>query len=155
MLATQVTSQYHFQEDFQIVPRQLDHPSEPSELVRSPLDNVKEAALFAGFQVAYVTGGVGSVRPTPPIDQVVDVSFIAVALPYCARVRLQVVPAPSRYSVSSVIAIVTLFADLFMKIITVQTGNATFAFESMVNVRALASEAGCRIHFPLSVRIVV
>lgn len=56
---------------------------------------------------------------------------------------------------SSVIAIVTLFADLFMKIITVQTGNATFAFESMVKVLAFASEAGWKSAFPPSDNIVV
>ena len=80
---------------------------------------------------------------------------MAVAFPYCARVRLQVVPVQSNVRVSEVIAIVRLLAELFLKTITVPTGYATFAFESMVNVRALASEAGCRIHFPLSVRIVV
>ena len=53
------------------------------------------------------------------------------------------------------IAIVTLLAELFLNIITVPTGYATFAFESIVNVRLFASEAGWRIHFPLSVRIVV
>ena len=42
-----------------------------------------------------------------------------------------------------------------MKIITVQTGNATFAFESMVKVLAFASEAGWKSAFPPSDNIVV
>lgn len=80
---------------------------------------------------------------------------MAVALPYWLRERLQVNQSQSRINVSEVNAIVRRFAELFLNISTVPTGYATFAFESIVNVRLFASEAGWMKHLPLSDNTVV
>ena len=74
--------------------------------------------------------------------QVVEVIFTAVAMPYCANDLLPVVPVPAKYIVSLVIAIVTTWLVILMNVIAVPKAYATFAFESMVNVRAFASVEG-------------
>jgi hypothetical protein len=51
----------------------------------------------------------------------VEVTLTAVAMPYAASVREPVVPAPARYIVSVVIAIVTVLIML-MNVIAVPTG---------------------------------
>ena len=50
---------------------------------------------------------------------VVEVIFIAVAMPYCANVLLPVVPVPAKYIVSLVIATVTAAAVILMNVNTV------------------------------------
>ena len=87
--------------------------------------------------------------------QVVLVSFLAVATPYCVSDLLPVVPAPAKYIVSDVIAIVTTLAVMFVNVIQVPTGYATLAFESMVNVRAFVSVEGWSIDLPESAATVV
>ena len=61
-------------------------------------------------------------RPLPEINQFVEVIFIAVAEPYCAKVRDPVVPAEDRYMVSVVMAIVTFATAMLMKVIAVPIG---------------------------------
>jgi hypothetical protein len=65
----------------------------------------------------------------------VAVNFTAVAIPNGARVREPVVPAPAKYIVSVVIAIVIVAPDPAIKVKVVPMGSARFAFESMVTVR--------------------
>ena len=91
----------------------------------------------------------------PPIYQLVAVSFIAVAFPNCARVRVPVVPVPSRVRVSEVIAMLNAAAALFLNAITVQIGYATFALLSIVNVLILLSATGWNRHLPESASTVV
>ena len=52
-------------------------------------------------------------------------TLIAVAEPYCANVRVPVVPALERYIVSVVIAILTEVADKLTNVIAVPSGYAT------------------------------
>jgi hypothetical protein len=77
------------------------------------------------------------VRPFPLIIQVVDVVFTAVAIPLPARVREPVVPAPAKYIVSVVIAIVVVIDGAEIKVIVVPIGRARLAFELIVTVRLL------------------
>jgi hypothetical protein len=49
-------------------------------------------------------------------------TLIAVAVPYCANVRVPVVPALERYIVSVVIAMLIDVADKFTKVIAVPIG---------------------------------
>ena len=73
----------------------------------------------------------------------VEVTLIAVATPFAVSVRDQVVPAPASTRVSVVIAIVRVPAEVsFTKVIAVPIGYATFAFESIVHVRAVVSAEG-------------
>ena len=53
------------------------------------------------------------------MSHVVLVIFIAVALPYCARLRVPVVPADDRYIVSVVIAIETTWLVMLINVIAV------------------------------------
>ena len=53
------------------------------------------------------------------MSHVVLVIFIAVALPYCAKLRVPVVPADDRYMVSVVIAIETTWLVMLMNVIAV------------------------------------
>lgn len=87
--------------------------------------------------------------------QVVEVIFTAVAMPYCASDLLPVVPVPAKYNVSLVIAIVTTWLVMLINVIAVPSGYATFALESMVNVRAFASVDGWNITLPESAKTVV
>ena len=59
------------------------------------------------------------VNAVPEISHVVEVSFRAVATPYCARVREPVVPALARYIVSLLIAMVTACEVMFVNVSTV------------------------------------
>ncbi len=77
----------------------------------------------------------------PLMIQLVDATFIAVAIPFAANVRLPVVPAPANVMVSVVIEIVTVFMA-FTNVRHVPIGYATDEFAGMVNVRALLSEPG-------------
>jgi hypothetical protein len=52
-------------------------------------------------------------------------TFTAVAEPYCASVRVPVVPAELKNIVSVVIAILTEVADKLINVIAVPIGNAT------------------------------
>ena len=61
------------------------------------------------------------VSPLPEIIQLVLVTLMAVATPNAASVLLPVVPAPARYIVSDVMAIVTVLI-MFTNVITVPTG---------------------------------
>ena len=81
-------------------------------------------------------------RPDPEISQVVEVILIAVAEPYCAKLRDPVVPADDRYIVSVVIAIVTTAAVMLMNVSAVPIGYATELFAGIVYVLALASVDG-------------
>ena len=70
-------------------------------------------------------------------------TFIAVAIQLGARVREPVVPAPASLSVSVVIAIVMLPAEiLFTKVIAVPIGKATEELAGIVQVRAVVSADG-------------
>ena len=85
-----------------------------------------------------------------------DVTFSAVAIQLSARVLDPVLQVPAMTSVSLVIAIVIVPAEVsFTKVSTVPIGYATFAFESIVHVRAVVSEEGWYMCFPASVRTVV
>jgi hypothetical protein len=79
------------------------------------------------------------VSPFPLIIQVVDVVFTAVAIPWAARVLEPVVPAPAKYIVSVVIAIVIVAPTPEIKVRVVPTGNATDEFAGIVTV--LVAEA--------------
>ena len=57
--------------------------------------------------------------PLPLISHVVDVILIAVAEPYCAKLRDPVVPVDDRYIVSVVIAIVTTWLVMLINVIAV------------------------------------
>ena len=59
------------------------------------------------------------VSPLPEMSHVVLVILIAVALPYCAKLRVPVVPAEDRYMVSVVMAIETTFEVMLIKLIAV------------------------------------
>jgi hypothetical protein len=48
--------------------------------------------------------------------------LIVVADPYCAKLREPVVPVEDKYMVSVVMAIVTTFAVMFIKVIAVPIG---------------------------------
>jgi hypothetical protein len=78
----------------------------------------------------------------PEINQVVEVIFTAVAIPYCANDLLPVVPVPAKYIVSVVIAIVTTCEVMLINVNTVPITYATEEFAGMVNVLALASVDG-------------
>lgn len=69
------------------------------------------------------------------------VSLIAVAEPYCANVRVPVVPAELKYIVSDVIAILIDVADIFTNVIAVPIGKATDALAGIVYVAAPAPRA--------------
>jgi hypothetical protein len=56
------------------------------------------------------------------MSQLVEVIFIAVAEPYCAKLREPVVPAEDKYIVSVVIAIVTTWLVMLMNVIAVPIG---------------------------------
>jgi len=99
--------------------------------------------------------GKAFVRPTHPIDHSFAHSFIKVALPCCARVKYPKSPVPSCVIVSERVAINTSFAELFFIIIAVPSGYATSQEYAIMKFLSFASEAGCRIHLPLSVRMVV
>src|SRR5258708_5769909 len=64
---------------------------------------VADAALH---QQRLLRNGGHQVRPVPEIIHSVDVTWIAVAMPFAAKVRLPVVPSPASRIVSEVIAIV-------------------------------------------------
>jgi hypothetical protein len=64
----------------------------------------------------------GHVNPLPEINQVVEVILIAVADPYCARLREPVVPTELKYIVSVVIAIVTTWLVILMNVSAVPIG---------------------------------
>ena len=66
---------------------------------------------------------------------------MAVAEPYCASVRVPVVPALERYIVSVVIAILMDVADKFIKVIAVPIGYATEEAAGIVYVAAPAPDA--------------
>lgn len=68
-------------------------------------------------------------------------TFTAVAEPYCASVRVPVVPAELKYIVSVVIAILTEVADRLMNVIAVPNGNATEEAAGIVYVAAPSPEA--------------
>ena len=53
------------------------------------------------------------------MSHVVLVILIAVALPYCAKLRVPVVPADDRYIVSVVMAIETTLEVMLIKLIAV------------------------------------
>ena len=95
------------------------------------------------------------VKPLPDINQVVLVIFMAVADPYCARLREPVVPALLRYIVSVVIAMVTTSEVMLIKLIAVPSGYATDEFAGIVNVLAVASVDGWNITLPESARTAV
>ena len=59
------------------------------------------------------------VSPVPEMSHVVLVILIAVALPYCARLRVPVVPADDRYIVSVVMAIETTWLVMLINVIAV------------------------------------
>lgn len=65
------------------------------------------------------------------------------------------VPVPAKYIVSEVMAIVTTLAVMLENEIQVPIGYATFAFESIVKVRAFASVDGWSMDFPESAATVV
>lgn len=80
---------------------------------------------------------------------------MAVAEPYWARLREPVVPAELKYIVSDVMAIVTTWLVMLIKVSAVPSAYATFAFESIVKVLALASVDGWKITLPESANTVV
>ena len=82
------------------------------------------------------------VNPLPLISHVVEVILIAVAEPYWARLREPVVPAELKYIVSVVIAIVTTFEVMLIKVSAVPMVYATELFAGIVYVLALASPDG-------------
>ena len=61
-------------------------------------------------------------RPDPEINQSVEVILIAVAEPYCAKLRDPVVPSEDKYIVSVVIAIVTTSAVMLINVRAVPIG---------------------------------
>jgi hypothetical protein len=81
------------------------------------------------------------VRPLPEIIQAVLVIFKAVAVPYCANVRVPVVPKPAKYIVSVVMAMLIEVADKLTKLIAVPIGYATEPLAGIVYVAAPAPEA--------------
>jgi hypothetical protein len=62
------------------------------------------------------------VKPLPEISHVVEVILIAVAEPYCAKEREPVVPAELKYIVSLVMAIVTTWLVMLIKVSAVPSG---------------------------------
>jgi hypothetical protein len=82
------------------------------------------------------------VKLVPEIIHVVVVSFNAVATPYCANDLDPVVPAPARYNVSVVMAIVTTEALILTNVNAAPMGNASVPLAGIVNVLALASLDG-------------
>lgn len=82
--------------------------------------------------------------------QLVEATLIAVATPFCARLRVPVVVLFARVSVSVVIAMLTTWLVWFTKVTVVPTGKATEAFAGIVKVRAFASPDGCSMCFPAS-----
>jgi hypothetical protein len=68
-------------------------------------------------------------------------TLIAVAEPYCANVRVPVVPALERYIVSDVIAILIAVADKLINVIAVPNGNATEEAAGIVYVAAPSPRA--------------
>ena len=89
------------------------------------------------------------------MDQLVAVSFIAVAFPNWASVLVPVEPRGSSVSVSDVIAMFKSATELFLNVMMVPIGYATEAFAAMVNVLILLSATGWKIHFPASASTVV
>ena len=76
------------------------------------------------------------------MSQVVAVILIAVAEPYCAKLREPVVPALDKYIVSVVMAIVTTWEVMLINVIAVPMVYATDEFAGIVYVLALASPDG-------------
>lgn len=73
----------------------------------------------------------------------VEVSLMAVAMPFAASVLLPVVPAPASRIVSVVIAMVTTPAPFWLiNDKAVPMGYATELFAGIVNVRAVVSALG-------------
>lgn len=68
-------------------------------------------------------------------------TLMAVAEPYCANVRVPVVPALDKYIVSLVIAMLIEVADKLIKVIAVPIGKATEDAAGIVYVAAPAPEA--------------
>ena len=63
-------------------------------------------------------------------------TLIAVAEPYCANVRVPVVPAFEIYIVSVVMAMLTEVAERLINVIAVPNGNATEEAAGIVQVSA-------------------
>lgn len=80
------------------------------------------------------------------------VTLTQVAIPFAARVREPVVPAPAKRIVSVVIEMVTTPAAFWLiNVIAVPIGKATLEFAGMVKVRAVVSADGWKICLPASV----
>jgi hypothetical protein len=71
---------------------------------------------IVGFEILLEVRHSYQVNPLPLISQVVEVILIAVAEPYWARLREPVVPAELKYIVSVVMAIVTTWLVMLMKV---------------------------------------
>ena len=69
--------------------------------------------------------------------------FSAVAMPFAARARVPVVPAPARVIVSVVMAMLRTLIS-FTNVSVVPIGKAMLPFAGIVNVRGLLSAVGCR-----------
>lgn len=83
------------------------------------------------------------VNPVPEIIQRVDVTLIAVATPFAARVLDPVVPVPAKTNVSVVIEIVITPALVSLtNVIAVPMSYATVAFDGIVHVLAVVSALG-------------
>lgn len=79
----------------------------------------------------------------PLTIQRVEVTLVAVATPFAARVRDPVVPAPAKTKVSEVMAIVITPPEVSLTNVIVQPmGAATLALLSIVQVRAVVSAPG-------------
>ena len=81
-------------------------------------------------------------RPTPLIIQDALAIFSTVAIPFAARVRVPVVPAPASVMVSSVIAMERTLI-WFTNVIAVPIGKLMLLSAGSVNVRAVLSADGC------------
>jgi hypothetical protein len=81
-----------------------------------------------------------AVTPTPEINQLVEVTFIAVAIPFAASSIEPVSVLFASVSVSVVIAMVKVFIP-FINVTAVPTGNATLELAGIVKVLALSSAA--------------
>ncbi len=66
------------------------------------------------------------------MSQLVEVTLTAVAIPFCASVRVPVVVVPARVSVSVVMAMERLPAKIFAIVKTEPTGKATDALAGIV-----------------------
>jgi hypothetical protein len=72
--------------------------------------------MIFGFEMLLEVRHSYQVNPLPLISHVVEVILIAVAEPYWARLREPVVPAELKYIVSVVMAIVTTWLVMLMKV---------------------------------------